>query len=68
VTGYSCKLCGAPAAVSPDGEITRACAHAGTVVASMAATAYGQGGMGEAGNPVLRFLRALGTALMRRAR
>lgn len=66
MTGYACKHCGAPAAVSPDGEITRGCSHAGTVVASMAAVAYGRGGMREA-NPVFAFLRRLGQALMRRA-
>lgn len=67
---YTCKLCGAPAAVSATGEITRSCGHDDTVVASMAAVARGVGGVREASgsaNRVLQILRALGTALMRRA-
>lgn len=64
---YACKECGLPAAVSPSGEIARTCEHEGTIIATMSAVAYGQGGMREARNPVLRFLRALGTALLRRA-
>jgi hypothetical protein len=62
--GYSCKQCGAPASVTPDGRITRSCEHTGTVAASMSAVAYGRGHVSEAQNPVLRFLHALGLRIM----
>lgn len=62
--GYSCKLCGAPADVTPDGIITRTCEHSGTIVATMSAVAYGRGHVSEAQHPVLRFLRALGLRIM----
>lgn len=63
MSGYACKACGAPAAVSDDGAIARSCSHTGAVIASMSAVAYGRGGMREA-TPILAFFRALGRRLM----
>lgn len=65
-TGYACKACGAPAAVDADGTIARSCAHAGTIIAGMKATAYGEGGASAGVRltaPVMRLLRHLGEAL-----
>jgi alanine racemase len=42
--GYECKECGAPAHVDEDSKLVRTCAHTGTVIATMKATAYGVGG------------------------
>ena len=42
-TGYSCKECGASVAFA-DGLPVRSCGHDGTVLASMTATAHGEGG------------------------
>lgn len=63
MTGYTCKECGAPADVTDDGRILRSCDHAGTVLASMDAVAYGRGGLRER-NRLFEFFRALGLRLM----
>ena len=65
-TGYACKECSAPAAVDTDGTITRSCAHTGTIIAGMKATAYGEGGASAGVRftaPVMRTLRHLGEVL-----
>lgn len=53
--GYACKECGAAATVL-DGTITRSCEHTGTVLASMKATAYGEGGASDRGNAAQRLI------------
>lgn len=66
---YSCKACGAPAAVDERG-ITRSCGCNTTVVADMNATVYGEGHtfVLTPAQRILAFFHSVGLDFMAKAR
>lgn len=70
MSGYACKTCGAPAAVSRNGVVTRSCRHTGTVVMDLEAVCVGEGRASDEAAAVrlLRRFQGLGVELVRRMR
>lgn len=63
MTGYACKDCGALVAVDAEGRFARSCEHRGTIIASMTATAYGEGHVEPAPAASDRLTRLVGATV-----